>query len=98
MLLESIVHNQTLELLDVSINHIERVKNLLKKEIDNRVTFEYIKTCFKYLKDFSPEKLKVNDWLLDYLEYPDFLTDDIKQVTSPIADKKTSDLNNSTMQ
>lgn len=98
MLLESLTHNKSLQALDVSTNHVRKVKNLVGRESELTVTFGYIKTCFRCLKEFAPAKLVVNDWLLDYLEYPDSLADCLKETLSVLNDKRVTSFDNSTMQ
>lgn len=58
-----------------------------KKEAEMSEILMHIKKAFKYMRKIKKiDRMLVNDWLFDQLEYPDIVADYIKEIKSRLPD------------
>jgi len=81
-LCESLTFNKTLESLDISLNKIVRIRDVAAtKGLYMPEILKDVKSTFKNMKKvINRNNMKINDWIFDHMEYPDSVSEYIKDV------------------
>jgi len=83
MLLESLIENKTLKHLNIEKNHLRKLNELKVSDLEDdvKLAFKGIKNSFTYFKQLENiESLRIASWIFNYMEYPDEMSKEVKEV------------------